>query len=185
MAEAPIPFVSLAATDGPLTEELVAAVRAHVESTAYIGGHAVAGFEAAMAERLGTKLVGLGVAPGHGVVVPAFTYNATAAAVVRAGGTPVLVDVDPDTLNMDPQALATVAAAVENVHAAIPVHLFGLPADMNGCVAAAESAGIALLEDAAQAIGATWKGRPAGQLAATRWPAGTAGSTPFRRPCSR
>jgi len=179
MAAPQVPLVNLDATDGPLTEELVAAARACISATAYIGGPPVEQFEAAMAERLGVRhavglnsgtdalalaLIGAGVSPGHGVVVPAFTYNATAAAVVRAGATPVFCDVDPETLNMDPQALASTAAAASHVQAAIPVHLFGHPADMVGCAAAAEASGIALVEDACQAIGATLDGQPAGAL---------------------
>jgi dTDP-4-amino-4,6-dideoxygalactose transaminase len=176
----PIPLMNLQATDAPLREAFLEALGPILENTAYIGGTALDTFEAAMAERVGVKhavglnsgtdalifaLLGAGVKPGDGVVVPAFTYNATAAAVARAGARPVIADVDPHTLNLDPQALLSAANAAENVTAAIPVHLFGLPADMDGCRAAAESSGVTLIEDACQAIGATYKGAAAGALA--------------------
>lgn len=175
----PVPLVNLAATDAPLADALAAAVRACIDGTTYIGGAPVERFEAAMAERLGVRhavglnsgtdalalaLLGLGVQPGDAVVVPAFTYNATATAVALAGARPVLADVDPETLNLDPQALATAAAANTDVVAAVPVHLFGRPADMDACRAAAEHARLGLVEDACQAIGARWRGRPVGAL---------------------
>jgi len=172
--------MNLKATDAPLKGRFMEALEGILENTAYIGGRALADLEAALAAKCGTKhavglnsgtdalifaLLGVGVKPGDGVIVPAFTYNATAAAVARVGARPVIADVDPHTLNLDPQAMLSAAGAAENVTAAIPVHLFGLPADMDGCTAAAAQAGITLVEDACQSIGATYKGRPTGSIA--------------------
>ena len=141
-------------------------------------GPKVAAFEATFAERhavphalattscttaLHLALAALEVGPGDEVIVPAFTWVATANVVVYQGATPVFVDVDPQTYNIDPAQLA--AAVTERTRAVLPVHLFGLCADMDA-VRAAVPDGVAVVEDAACAAGGALHGRPAGGLGA-------------------
>jgi dTDP-4-amino-4,6-dideoxygalactose transaminase len=139
-------------------------------------GPKVAAFEAAFAERhrvehalattscttgLHLILVGLGIGPGDEVIVPAFTWVATANVVVYCGATPVFADVDPETHNLD---AADVARKVtERTKAVIVVHLFGLCVDMDA-LRAAVPRGVAIVEDAACAAGASYQGTPAGGL---------------------
>ncbi|NJC06115.1 dTDP-4-amino-4,6-dideoxygalactose transaminase [Sphingomonas kaistensis] len=100
--------------------------------------------------------------PGDEVILPSFTFVSTANAVVLRGATPVFVDIDPVTLNLDP---AKVADAVSpRTRAIFAVHYAGFPADMDALAAIADAHGLLLVEDAAQALGSTYKGRPAGSL---------------------
>lgn len=107
-------------------------------------------------------LVALGVGPGDEVVVPTLTYVATANAVRYCGATPVLADADPRTLNLDPVSVE--AALTPRTKAIIPVHLYGHPVDMDPLTDLARAAGAAVVEDAAEAHGARYKGRRAGSL---------------------
>lgn len=107
-------------------------------------------------------LAALGIGPGDEVIVPAFTWVATANAVIYCRATPVFVDVCPDTYNIDP--VRARAAVTERTRAAIPVHLFGLAADMDG-LRAALPAGVRIVEDAACAAGGAYNGVPTGGLA--------------------
>lgn len=104
----------------------------------------------------------IGLEPGDEVIVPAYTFIATATAVQRRGGIPVLADIDPDTLCLDPAALDDVVG--ERTRAVIPVHLGGHVADMDAITAWARAHGIAVIQDAAQAHGATWRGKGLGAL---------------------
>jgi dTDP-4-amino-4,6-dideoxygalactose transaminase len=107
-------------------------------------------------------LAALGVGPGDEVIVPSHTFFATIAAVVHAGATPVLVDVEPETMTIDP---ACVAEAVSpKTRAIVPVHLNGHPADMDPILALARAHGLLVIEDCAQAHGARYKGRRCGSL---------------------
>jgi perosamine synthetase len=154
----------------------VAYVREAVES-GWISssGRFVDEFEQAFAEYLGVKhaigvingtaalhlaLVGLGIGPGDEVVVPSFTMAATGFAVAYTGATPVFVDVDRQTWNMD--VVAFEQAITHRTRAVIPVHVFGTPCDMRALMAVAESRGIHVMEDAAEAHGATFEGQKAG-----------------------
>src|SRR5580700_6166420 len=134
-------------------------------------------FEANFARYCGTKyalavsngttglhlaLATLGLAPGDEVIIPDLTFVATANAVVYTGATPVLADVDPDTLCIDPASVKSLISG--RTKAIIPVHLYGHPADMDALVAIADINGLAIIEDAAEAHGAEYKGRKVGGL---------------------
>jgi perosamine synthetase len=134
-------------------------------------------FEAEFAARLGVPhalavsngtvalhlaLAAFGIGPGDEVIVPDLTFAATINAVLYAGAVPVIVDVDPATWNMDPAAVA--AAITPRTRALIPVHLYGQPADMDALMALADRHGLVVIEDAAEAAGATYKGRPCGGI---------------------
>jgi perosamine synthetase len=109
---------------------------------------------------LHVALVALGVGPGDEVIVPTLTFIATANAVTYTGATPVLVDSDPDTWTIDPAAIE--AAVTPRTRAIVPVHLYGHPADLDRILAVAAARGVAVVEDAAEAHGATYRGRRVG-----------------------
>jgi len=107
-------------------------------------------------------LMALDIGPGDEVVLPSFTFFATASAVTRLGAKPVFVDIDPVTFNLDPASVQSLVTA--QTKAIIPVHLFGQCAEMDVIAQIAEAAGAAVVEDAAQAIGAEFDGRRAGSI---------------------
>ena len=109
-------------------------------------------------------LLAAGIGPGDEVIVPSFTFAATANSVALAGATPVFADIDPLTFCLD--AASVEAAITDRTAAIMPVHLYGHPADMTALGAVAAKHGIQLFEDAAQAHGATWQGAPVGSLGA-------------------
>jgi dTDP-4-amino-4,6-dideoxygalactose transaminase len=111
---------------------------------------------------LHTAIVSLGIRPGAEVIVPAHTYISTAAAVAHHGAVPVFCDIDERTFNIDPVRIEE--RVTDRTAAIMPVHLHGLPADMDEIQAIADRHGLAIIEDAAQAHGATYKGRMAGTL---------------------
>jgi dTDP-4-amino-4,6-dideoxygalactose transaminase len=108
-------------------------------------------------------LAGAGVQPGDEVIVPAYTYWATAAAVLHHNAIPVFVDIEPETFCLDPELIEEKITA--NTKALLPVHVHGVPADMDAINGIASRHGLMVIEDAAQAHGATYKGRMAGSLA--------------------
>lgn len=142
-------------SQGPKVEEFEAMVAAVTGSR-----HAFAASSCTTAMHL--ALVALGIGPGDEVLVPDFTFPATANVVVQQGAVPVLVDVQPDTYNVEPVDLKRHLTA--RTRAIMPVHLFGLSADLDPCVAFAREHGLAVLEDAACALGATYNGRPCGSV---------------------
>jgi dTDP-4-amino-4,6-dideoxygalactose transaminase len=168
MAEAGrVPLVDVAAAWRAQRAELDAAVARVVAAGGFIGGPEVDGFERAFAVFCGVEravgvasgtaalhlgLLALGVGPGDDVVTVAHTFAATAEAIEHAGARPRFVDVDEATGGMDPKALA---GALDGAAAVVPVHLYGLPVDMAAIGALAAAAGVPVLEDAAQAHGAT------------------------------
>ena len=174
-----VPFTDLRAMAGEVWPEIERDYLACLLDGAYIGGPAVAAFErewgaycganhavglANGTDALELSLIALGIGPGDEVVVPANTFIATAAAVVRAGAEPRFADVSDDTLLLTPETLAE--AITPRTRAVIIVHLYGQMPDMPGLVAIARQAGITVLEDAAQAHGAEWDGRRAGSFGA-------------------
>ena len=111
---------------------------------------------------LSVALKAIGVGPGDEVLVPPYTFIATASAALMIGAIPVFVDVDPETLLIDPALID--AAVTPRTKAIVPVHHGGSPADMDGVMAAARRHGLRVVEDAAQAHGAAWRGRPVGAI---------------------
>ena len=107
-------------------------------------------------------LLACGIGPGDEVITTPFTFIATAEAVSHVGATPVLVDVEPDSCNLDPRKIE--AAITEKTKAILPVHLYGRPADMDGICAVAARHGLKVIEDAAQAHGARYDGKPVGTM---------------------
>jgi dTDP-4-amino-4,6-dideoxygalactose transaminase len=159
-------------------EEVRAAVHQVLESGQFVLGPAVTEFEKSCCRRFGADhaiavssgtdallcaLMALGVGPGDEVIVPSFTFFATAGTVARLGAKPVFVDIDARTFNMDPALLEP--AITRHTKVVIPVHLFGQCADMDAINGVAHRHGLKVLEDAAQAIGARYRNRYAGTLA--------------------
>lgn len=137
------------------------------EIAAYTGATAAVAC-ASGTDALWLALVAAGVKPGDSVVTTPFSFFASASAIVRAGATPVFADVSPATLNLDPRQVANLLRShhLGNVRALLPVHLFGQCADMTSFRDLAAEFGIPLIEDAAQAIGATWNQQGAGSIGA-------------------
>jgi dTDP-3-amino-3,4,6-trideoxy-alpha-D-glucose transaminase len=161
----------------PLLEEVIERQAGVIRSGRYILGPEVEAFESEFADYIGTRhcvgvangtdaltiaLRALGIERGDEVVVPALTFYATAEAVVNAGATPVLCDVDPATFNMT--AVTAEPAITDRTRALLPVHLYGNPAPMGELRELAATHGLRVLEDAAQAVGAELAGRMAGSL---------------------
>jgi len=172
-----IPFVDLKAQHRPLRAEMDAAVARVLDSCWFVLGPEVEALENEFAAYSGASYgVGLnsgtsalhlalqaaGIGPGDEVITVSMTFVATAAAVLYVGATPVYVDVDPDSFTMDPAQIE--AAITERTKAILPVHLYGQPADMDAITAIARRHGLLVIEDAAQAHGAEYKGRRAGSL---------------------
>ena len=173
--EISVPLLDLVAQYRPLREDMLAAITRVCDSQRFILGPEVDGLERELAEMIGVEhaisvssgtdallavLMALGIGPGDEVVTPTFSFFATAGCVSRLGATPVFVDIDPVTLAADPDAVAK--AVTPRTKAILPVHLFGLCADMAALKAVAERAGVPIIEDAAQAIGAQLGDRQAG-----------------------
>ena len=155
-------------------DEIRTTVLGVLESQQFINGPAVATLEQELAKRCNVEhavavssgtdallctLMSLGIGPGDEVILPAFTFFATAGAVWRVGAKPVFVDIDPRTFNLDPECVS--AATTTKTRAIIAVHLFGQCAEMDALNAIAKQHNLAVIEDAAQALGATYHGRPA------------------------
>jgi dTDP-4-amino-4,6-dideoxygalactose transaminase len=170
-----IPPLDLKSQYATNKDEIDSAIRSVLDSSQFIGGDVVESFEREFAEYCGTKyaigvgsgtaalhisLWAAGVGPGDEVITTPLTFISTVETIVRTGATPVLVDVDPLTFNMDIDAVEQ--AVTERTKAILPVHLFGLAVDMDRLQAFADSHGITVIEDAAQAHGATYGGTKVG-----------------------
>lgn len=182
--ERPIPFIDVAAQRrrlGRAIDDAVARVLAHCQ---FIQGPEVHVLEAELAAFCGARhaigcasgtdalllvLMAWQIGPGDAVICPSFTYHATAEMVALLGATPIIADVLPDTFNLDPasceRAVATAKRLGLNPRAIIPVDLFGLPADHDAIAAIADTHRLLVLDDAAQAFGASYRGRRLGTMA--------------------
>lgn len=170
-----IPPVDLARQYQQIAQETDAAILAVLKSGYYIGGPVVSEFEQQFAEYVGTShaigcnsgtdalylaVLALEIGPGDEVITPSFTFFATAEMVSQRGATPVFVDIDPLTFNLDPHKLE--AAITPKTKAIIPVHLFGQPVDMAMVMNIAEKHNLFVIEDCAQATGAKWQDKQVG-----------------------
>jgi len=180
----PIPFIDVAAQRrrlGRSVDEAIARVLGHCQ---FILGPEVPAFEAELAAFCGARhavscasgtdalvlaLMAQGIGPGDAVICPSFTFTATAEVVALVGATPVFADVEEASFNLDPESLQRACAAAHEVglrpKAVIPVDLFGQPADYDRITPIAEAEKLFVLDDAAQAFGATYKNRRVGALA--------------------
>lgn len=172
-----IPFVDLKAQYASIKDEVAVAIQGVLDSCQFTLGSEVAALEKEFAAYGGAKeamgvnsgtsalhlaLLAAEIGPGDEVITVPFTFVATAAAIHYTGATPVYVDIDPQTFNMDPAKIE--AAITSKTRAIIPVHLYGQPADMDSIIEIARRHGLIVIEDAAQAHGAEYKGRRVGSL---------------------
>ncbi len=172
-----VPLLDLKAQYMELKSELDAAIGEVMANAAFIGGPKVKELEEQIASYCGTKhavacgngtdalfliLAAMGIGKGDEVITTPFTFFATVEAIAHVGATPVFVDIEPGTYNMDVSKLE--AAITERTKAIMPVHIFGQCVDMDPLLALARSHDLLVIEDACQAIGATYKGRKAGSL---------------------
>lgn len=170
-----VPMLDVGRGNRPLKQEFMAAIERVIDSGRFLHGPEVGELERTVNEVCGTAhaigcasgsdalllaLMAIDIEPGDEVIVPSFTFFATASAVSRLGAEPVFVDIDPLTYNMDPASLEQ--SITSRTRAIIPVHLFGQCAAMDKICEIANRHDLVVIEDAAQAIGAAWDDRPAG-----------------------
>jgi dTDP-4-amino-4,6-dideoxygalactose transaminase len=179
-----VPLLDLRSEQAELRSQLDAAIARVLDSQRFILGPEVEALEAEIAGVCGAEhavacasgsdalllcLMAMGVGPGDEVVVPTYTFFATASAAHRLGARPVFVDVDPATYDIDPGGVAKAAERCKRLRAVIPVHLYGQAADLDALEAVVRGRGVPLIEDAAQAIGARdGRGR---RIGSAGWPA--------------
>jgi dTDP-4-amino-4,6-dideoxygalactose transaminase len=179
-----VPLLDLRRQYEGIREEVLAAIARVCDSQVFILGPEVEALESEIATQTGAAaavgcssgtealwlaLVAAGVKPGDAVITTPFSFFASASSIVRAGATPIFIDVDAATLNLDPDRVEHRLRSLRSkaVRAILPVHLYGQCADMDAFAHLAEEFEVAIVEDAAQAIGAEWAGRPAGSLGVT------------------
>jgi dTDP-4-amino-4,6-dideoxygalactose transaminase len=176
-ADRPVPFIDLVPQYQGMSSEVLAAVERVLSEQKFILGDEVAALEMEVAaycdarhaigcnsgtDALILALQALDIGPGDEVITTPFSFFATASAICRAGATPVFVDIEPDTFNIDPRAVEE--AITPQTKAIMPVHLYGHCADMEPLQRIATHHGLNIVEDACQAIGADYRGRRAGVL---------------------
>jgi dTDP-4-amino-4,6-dideoxygalactose transaminase len=176
-ADVAVPLLDLVAQYRPIRDEILQAITRVCDTQRFIMGPEVETLEHELASLVGAEhavavssgtdallvaLMALGVGPGTEVITPTFSFFATAGCVSRLGATPVFVDIDPVTFNADPDAIER--AMSPRTRAILPVHLFGLMADMDRILGIARAAGVPVIEDAAQAIGAAMRTGRAGSV---------------------
>jgi dTDP-4-amino-4,6-dideoxygalactose transaminase len=177
---AEIPLLDLSRQYASIRNEVLAAVERVCDSQSYILGTEVTSLEREFAALCGTGdaiacnsgtdalwlgLAAAGVKSGDAVVTTPFSFFATASCIVRAGARPVFADIDPETLNIDPAKVeAGLKASAARRAGIMPVHLYGQCADMTALGRIAAAFKLPMIEDAAQAVGATWDGKPAGAM---------------------
>ena len=172
-----IPILDLKTQYDSLRVEIAEAINRVLESSQFVLGPDVAALEREVAafcdcdygvgvasgtDALRLSLAALNIGPGDEVITTPFTFVATANTISHSGATPVFVDIEPDTFNIDPAAVA--AAVTPRTRAIVPVHLYGQPADMDAIMDIARRHDLYVIEDAAQAIGASYKGQQAGSI---------------------
>ena len=172
-----VPLLDLKAQYATIKDEVLAAISEVLETQRCIGGPKVEELEKRIAtvcdcrfavgassgtDAILNSLMSLDVGPGDEVITTTFTFFATAGCIARSGATPVFIDIDPETYNMDP-ALITRSVS-DRTKAIMPVHLFGQIADMDPIMEVAAKHDLAVIEDAAQSISSTYKGRKAGSI---------------------
>ncbi|HUU42595.1 MAG TPA: DegT/DnrJ/EryC1/StrS family aminotransferase [Planctomycetota bacterium] len=172
-----VPLLDLKRTYSDLAGEIARSLDEVLRSQLMILGRNVTAFEENLARLCGVRfavgcgsgsdalllaLTALDVGPGDEVVTTPFTFFATAGSIARTGATPVFADIDPETFNLRPECVE--AAVTDRTKVILPVHLYGQSADMEGILEVAGRRGLPVVEDAAQAIGATYHGRPCGSM---------------------
>src|SRR5271166_948681 len=177
MANVKVPYLDLKVQYQSIKPEIDAAIARVLDSCQFVLGSDVAAFEkdfAAFCETaecialnsgtsaLHLALLAAGIGPGDEVITVPFTFVASVAAITYTGARPVLVDIDPRSFTIDPSAID--AAITPHTKAILPVHLYGQPADMDPIMEVARRHGLVVIEDAAQAHGAKYKGRPVGSI---------------------
>ncbi len=175
----PVPMLDFSRQYAAIREEVLTAIEAVCDSQRFILGPAVSNFEAASAlacsvphavgcasgtDALWLALEASGIGPGDTVVTTPFSFFASASSVLRCGARLLFADIDPLTFNISPAAVATLLHAHPEIKAILPVHLYGQCADWDALTAVATPRDLVLIEDAAQAFGALWRGTPAGAL---------------------
>jgi dTDP-4-amino-4,6-dideoxygalactose transaminase len=174
---AALKFLDLGLQYEQIRDEITQAVTHVLEAQRFVLGPEVEQLEAEIADYVGCRyavacasgtdalilsLLAIGIGPGDEVITTPFTFVATASAITRVGATPVFADIDPDTCNLDPELLRQLITP--RTRAIIPVHLFGLAAEMEPIMKLASEHGVSVIEDAAQAIGAAYRGKSTGTI---------------------
>ena len=179
MSDDAIPMLDVAAQNEPLTDRLIDKAAEVIRSGQFILGPEVEAFEREVADNIGVahaigvssgtdallvSLMALGIGPGDEVITTPFSFFATAGSIARVGATPVFVDIEPDTFNIDVEQVAS--AITDRTRAIVAVHLFGQACDMEALMSVAEKHDLNIIEDAAQGIGTKSAVGPVGSLGA-------------------